>query len=570
MSRTPLAFAPDPTKWIDTSSSSSTKKRSSQRPLVGFRNNISTPPPSTLRKFKGKHSDETPLARQSHIAGYLTPPTTTSAAKPRQRLERLRREVEDELRNTTPTTTTASRGAAGGGARRIEDFWGSSDSEPGPSKLSPPLRTRHDPVHRSTQERPTVSPARKRIGATQPIRSSLLPPPRSPSPVPAAISSDPPAPLSGSPPPDRTPIPDHVLDLHKRLCHQDTARKQRVRSPWRRDRGDLSSPVRRPKVKERASPTRDIENRVKGIKEKDKGNGTGKKRGLLVSLSDEEQGTPVRNRSLSRDKQPLRSLKPNAGSQRSLKSQKEDRAFVTGFTSPRKRLRPAASRENTQPLPLHPTSRQTASQRKRIDPLPDSPEMPQQPASTTPLEDDNVAGTFSPLQNHLITPHQPASPTTPRKRLRRSPHHQITPPKSRSPQHMHELNETLFAFPPPRQPRFEPEREFVHEEKKKEWKPVDMDAETLMTWSLGFNCPPLPQMPSSDEPQRKAEGDDLPEDAIMEGATAWLEGALKPKEFLIVERPDPTPIQKHKRRRSSSCSDTESVRITSQVCSRKR
>ena len=126
---------------------------------------------------------------------------------------------------------------------------------------------------------------------------------------------------------------------------------------------------------------------------------------------------------------------------------------------------------------------------------------------------------------------------------------------------MNELNETLFAFPPPRQPRFEPEREVVSPvEKKKEWKPVNMDAETLMTWSIGFNGPAVPQIPSSDELLgREEEMANLPEDVMVEGEGGVLDGALKLNEVDVIERPDPTPIQKSKRTRSSSLSDTESV-----------
>jgi len=403
------------------------------------------------------------------------------------------------------------------------------------------------------------SPVRKRPAPSQPIRSSLLPLQQPISPSLADLSSDPPAPLSGSPPPDRTPIPDHVLNLHKRLCHQDTVRKQKTRSPWRESRGDMSSPIRRPKAKEKPSPTKDVENRIRGIKQKGKPMGTGIKRGL-VSLSDEDSEIPAKSRRPEEDFEPLKSLRPNAKSQ---KSQREDRGFVTGFASPRKKIRPAASKESITPsLPLPPARRPT-SQSSRISPLVESPQKQLALEARLSSEGAHPPFTSSPSHAHPTTPHQPGSFTTPRKRSRHSPHHHhITPPKSRSPQQMHELNETLFAFPPPRQPRFEVEKPAVRrEEKSKQWKPVDMDAETLMTWSLGSHGPPVPQASSSsDQPADRTPASPDPVEArLIEEEQGVFRKATKTNVAGTSERPEPTPIQRLKRRTSSSASETESV-----------
>lgn len=71
--------------------------------------------------------------------------------------------------------------------------------------------------------------------------------------------------------------------------------------------------------------------------------------------------------------------------------------------------------------------------------------------------------------------------TTPRKP--KSPHHQISPPKSRTPsKRIQDIQETLFAFPPPAPP---PQPIFEDVKLKYEWKPVEMEPETLLTWSLG-------------------------------------------------------------------------------------
>lgn len=100
----------------------------------------------------------------------------------------------------------------------------------------------------------------------------------------------------------------------------------------------------------------------------------------------------------------------------------------------------------------------------------------------------------------------PAASSTPR--ARRIAHHHVTPPKSRTPQRR-DMQETLFELPPaPRQPVFRP----VSPTPVRDWQPVEMQAETLMTWSMGGANPASVEQPAppSSPPIREGEYSDEP------------------------------------------------------------
>jgi hypothetical protein len=119
-----------------------------------------------------------------------------------------------------------------------------------------------------------------------------------------------------------------------------------------------------------------------------------------------------------------------------------------------------------------------------------------------PLLVDPTANLDDSRPNHAATPRiplvssatvagEPSSPAPPSdpplsstpKKSPTTGHHTITPPKTNG-MCGQAHHETLFAFPPPPQPNFKvdpaPPRRA-----KREFRPVDMQAETLLTWSLG-------------------------------------------------------------------------------------
>jgi hypothetical protein len=102
--------------------------------------------------------------------------------------------------------------------------------------------------------------------------------------------------------------------------------------------------------------------------------------------------------------------------------------------------------------------------------------------ATTPRIPPVSSATVAEEPSSPAPPSNPPLSSTPKK----SPatgHHTITPPKTTG-MRGQAYQETLFAFPPPPQPNFKldpapPLRT------KQEFRPVEMQAETLLTWSLG-------------------------------------------------------------------------------------
>ena len=420
-----LAFAPDPNKWIDTASIKS--KSAKQRPLVALKDNCATPLARRQRDQR-VYQDATPLTRQMSLSGYLTPPT--SSQQPTRRLANLRKEGQAE--NPNPRGSPA------------RDFASNSDRQlhAGPSKPREAVKrvAEISAASQSSPRRPrpkataTIAPP----PASQSIRSSHLPRSRPNTSSPAPIHSDSPADLP-TPTLARTPIPEHVLAIHRQLCGRDSQRMKGIKSPWRRDGESEGSPrpakVRRKNVDSPSVP-----------------------RKKAAERSDEEGEDP--SRAVMRD------LQPNA------RARVATNAAGPGTLTPvsnRRKRRPTKTTVEGEDIPMPPP-------RQPTPPSPCRQEEPMDIADPIPFN-----AMYPQISLELERSPSPVSLSPPERQ-----HHQITPPKSRTPQKIREHNETLFAFPLPRQPRFVPEKEEEgKEEKRREWQPVEMDAETLLTWSLG-------------------------------------------------------------------------------------
>jgi len=489
------------------------------------------------------------------------------------------------------------------------------DAEAGPSRSRSTPRSRRRIEQREGNPDDDagdglISPGGKRIRkmehiASQPIRSSLLPTLRSHSPkssdedvldvVPGNHHQLPhdttPERISQhvSDLPERTPVPSSVLAMHKRLCHQNSSSTKRIRSPWR-PHGD-SSPVHSKRVQVKTGPENreEVDDRARAIRNKD-----ARKHNLAV-LSDEDDSTSSRFASVAnvRRGDALQTLEPNVDRKQ---SQRAEKRFVTGFASPRNRLRPASSTSDipsdgdrpdrsrhgransvhnesrrclrTAPLrarspiaergedrssgsssdhaPISPLRRKARQSNDRaVSPIPAvaRPRTPDQPEVEQPP-------TTSPAQ--VITPNDPFGKTTPRKRRSPMNRHHITPKKSRSPKAMQSTNETLFAFSPPPQPHFSP----VEPKAEKAWQPVSMDAETLITWAPAGWAETLDR---NDPESPVANAESAPRDCIgVDSESYGKETRDAPGAGNV--RPHPTPLQGRKHTRTgSSTSETDSV-----------
>jgi hypothetical protein len=83
----------------------------------------------------------------------------------------------------------------------------------------------------------------------------------------------------------------------------------------------------------------------------------------------------------------------------------------------------------------------------------------------------------------------PNAVTTPHDHSASMSNHTVTPSKFRTPgssRKAHAYQETLFAFPPVSQPVLSPKKSGKERQRKENvFEPVDMEPETLLTWSLG-------------------------------------------------------------------------------------
>ncbi|ORX35695.1 hypothetical protein BD324DRAFT_631241 [Kockovaella imperatae] len=522
MTKTPSHFAPDPAKWINTSSSSKPKVPL-QRPLIGFKQHgIPTPTPSRLTdstlslgsgsKSRPRVSNSTPNGRsktrtavrgrdaqhdQSSLGKYMTPDKISSKPSAKQTaLDKIRREVEEEL-TASPTVQGADRAlklAPFPMTVKKDDFWGSDDdpkpNEPvaGPSRSTksrtpevidltfgsqetdahcPHKDDRHLRKVSPLNDKPLVShPPTQAVIA--PIPSSNLHSPeilqnqysrtnRFGSPAPAIMSSGQKTRsslLDRSPPNPITPIPPSILAIHQHLCGRDDLKAQKKAQV----KDDLPKSQR---------AKRDVDLRVQQQARTKVLNENAKPLVHLSSDGLEEKSSPAHvlsplrtNTMRSRHRRGSSVVEAKHNSSRALAKFRSARVHSSRGPGQRDLQQSIASKEseNNQDgfselvdfLGDHPQPD------RDCNPLPSSP-VPI--ASRTPLKQDTAR------------------------------HHQITPPKTRSSskrKRMEEHTETLFAFPPPPQPKFTKIKHGVEDpEGGKKWNAVDMDPETLLTWSLG-------------------------------------------------------------------------------------
>ena len=555
MTKTPLPFAPDPSKWIDTASNS--KSKPVQRPLIALKHGFATPSPSRLsssssstrpnnsakliiarsalsgkEKYgsssrssalgsKTRREEEGPS--QATLGMYMTPPRSTTTTD---------RQASKQRSNRPHPRTGIRLGSAHGELSPnenadddlvlpleviqkppVDGFWGSDDCpvlEPdsGPSR---PKFTTNIQIIDLSDSRSDASPIkdgnakaklRTRSASpspvmmiedgvepqTQAIPSSKLPhiPPDPVPPLPLAHThispTTKPVPKTSSPPSEPpnpiTPVPAHILAMHQQLCGRNDL--QHKGGPTWEPRSDLVNTITGAAVNTVDDhqvgypPTmamvakRDFDRRVT-IKSD--------RHGDLVRLTDEVD--PDEERATGRAV--LSPLRTNASARRR-------RRGTSVFDEPRRKSSPG---KQARAIGRFKTSVNGFEQPRNESGVTFGLYSKLQ-ARPTAMGERPAAPTRSPVP-HIQTyerasaadPKPAASPTTPRKR--KAAHHIVTPPKSRTPtKAMTEYHETLFAAPPPPRPDYNPARAGVVKlsEIDTQWNALEMDPETLLTWSL--------------------------------------------------------------------------------------
>ncbi|KAL7421939.1 hypothetical protein Q5752_003711 [Cryptotrichosporon argae] len=543
MSRPP--FVPDPTKWIS-ANKPSPGPSSLQRPLVDPRFHahvgIPTPPPSTRRTAKPKNaaieaasssaaksgasaSKPTRGPKTSsgtrQIDGFFTPVSGKKDAVSRVReqakaheargspLARRSRDDNDDARDFFAGLRARPRVPESSSARR---------------SVTPDVRRSATPDIQILDADPQVSPTKPLISSTYIQPSNVMTSRLSHSPAPASSALPPVSPVAGpsrtprAPPPPTTPVsarglspvPASVMERHKRLCGQDEARRKAAKSPWRTDHTpELSAEeraARRKQVREvdkarrrdRADEKEDVDRRVmeriistKRAKSLVNLSSSSGGRSSSPSLGD-GQGygsalAPLQANTLRRHAtaHPVFQQRADPATKGRLPKKASPRK-----ASPKKALSPKMVRISPRkrtPRKLLAVIDEPPLRLVRAELPPSSPPLgpsPPEPQLQTPRARSPVrAAPTAAARQRIATPSQPPQgPVTPRKR--KSPHHVVTPPKRRSPQYGHA--ETLLVFAPPAQPVFQPSSDAQEKLKTPfEWRPVEMEPETLVTWSLG-------------------------------------------------------------------------------------
>lgn len=441
---------PHPDKWLSAPKS----KSSTQRPLVGsqFRAHTGIATPATTRKGatspapttlgsssrKRRAPEVTPTAPPAgtrSIQSYLTPPTTSSQPAKKKRASSRLKDVEHSHASPTRRSPRLNRDST-----ETVSAWRASLP---PSVASPIKRPRQD-----------ASPSRS----------------------PSVQAIEPPAtPDAGAPPtsaPALTPIPASAVARRQRLDGPDCERRRATTSPWRQGQGteddDEAVCGERTVVRKEAEEQR---------------NGERKRKRLRL---DDRKAVDANAQSRASETRPKRAL----GGFKSLAHLSSDRSSSPRSSSPSERAPLAPKSANA--LRRH-SSAVVEPVCPRDSKWPERQPMTRLPAipSAYPSRSQIIPSAFPSRQR--MTQYQPSQESQPSSsakppvisstpRARRIAHHQVTPPKSRTPQRR-DQQETLFEFPPapPRQPVFKP----VSPKPISDWRPVEMEAETLMTWSMG-------------------------------------------------------------------------------------
>lgn len=427
---------PDENGWIDTSRNAS-RKKPAQRPLVSHGSVGTRAPPYTTGKIKA------------------TPSSSTTAAKRRPRL--------------SLGTPTAPRG---GGIEKYFALSGSGTAQAGALRQRD-LNARSTEADRTPDLRERVDVAAWKAARTvdQPllISSSLRP---ATSRNLAPTQATPPTPSMPLSPRDLTQVPPHIFERHKRLCGQDNATRERARSPWRL--GEDDSPD-----EEEARAARD---QVRKAKEVEQAAQRERKR-LRLDVREAVELDAAERIRRNKDRRGL-------GEFKSLAHLSSDCSMPSGSSSPSHRSSPSAKHERA--LRRHSSAVQ-APVCPRDDEWPRRQPKPRAVSSAGRHKSSHAPADDTPKAKQVLQRRPGVSPgTTPTHSKPRSrKHQQVTPPKLRPPSTPQsrrvEHPETLFVWPPPKQPDFQ--AVVAEQSAVAEWQPVTMEPETLMTWSLGPSDP---------------------------------------------------------------------------------
>ena len=461
MSYRALPYQPDPSGWIETSH----PKKSVQRPLFALTGSLATPPATVRRNATAGPGPSTGRQRlireteQSTLRGFLTPPDSTSMMTKKRKLgaSGLREEADME-----PTGSPVSRASLDTSQRTK----GRGSYSVGPSSAAS-IAAPAVPIADSYLSRDDGSPA-LRAGARSTEQRITH----------RAFST-----------PDQAPehhlprVPDYVLDIHRQLCGQPLL--ERLDRIPAKELGGAQTPPASKKRKKRVEPKEQITRRAQ-----DQACGMGKKSAPLVQSSDEASPRPARVL-------PLSPIPPNASRRRSQATPSIKKPKPTPFpmtlpptSSPEART-PASTDHYDNSSHLTPIRGSAHSRRGRsATPLPGTIGLchPSEPKAEQASLSHHKAITPSPTKGRNPGHGSSSSSTHSLITPPRNPHHHhtTTPPKSTTPTRprlYEEHHETLFAFPPPRQPHFLSEELLV--DMRKSFDPVEMEPETLMTWSIG-------------------------------------------------------------------------------------
>ncbi|BEI86789.1 hypothetical protein CcaverHIS002_0701350 [Cutaneotrichosporon cavernicola] len=466
---------PHPDKWL---SAPKAPKSATQRPLVSssFRVHVGiATPPTTTRKSannsatfasgstsrKRPVSEVTPTAplADRNIQSYLTPPTSNT--QPVKRLH-----TSSKLKNASHLHQSPTRRSPRLQRNR------ECDREDGIRERSVMLE-----AWRASVPPPALSPVKR-------LREVA-----SPSPAPSFEIIEPPASLGPA------HVPSSAIDIDKRLSGKDS-RPQTV-LPSRVETGRDSEAARAGRESARYETEAQRVTQRDAIRERKR-----------VRLGPEE-GVDENTRGRVVDTKHRRAL----GDFKSVAHHSSERSSSPRSSSPSERT-PLASK-NANALRRYSSAVVESvcardSKWPKRQPAPRTPIIP----SAFPTRSQVIPSAFparlrkAPVESSqpsFSTKPTPASTTPPKSRIA---HHHVTPPKSRTPQRRDQL-ETLFDFPPapPRQPVFKP----VSPKPISDWRPVEMQAETLMTWSMGGGAMTLGPGPQSSSPILDGgQPDDLP------------------------------------------------------------
>lgn len=378
---------------------------------------------------------------------------------------------------------------------------------------------------------------------------------------------EPPHPSSDRP---ITPVPDYILDIHRRLCGQDPARTRRVKSPWRNSDPRFTPPgrVNSPSVSTRKRKLDPITLHQQEITARACDKALERRRhvehdkALVVDLSsDSVEHEPEEEKVITPKKRKRGSetaLSPIAAN--TLRRSMAVTASYAGEDMSTGRSRTSRA------LPVH------RSAQPAISPLPRaSMAQASRGKSTSALRSPQATGTInnlvsattrrSQLSNgkqdhhtsfyldeevaHVDEEGYSALLATPSKE--HVLHHKVSPPKTDTP--TKGTSTTDFIFPGQPSPPPPPiSHTSPNKSKMREFKPVAMDAETLMTWSLG---PPRESRDANKQKAVSEEGD----------RSAPSSEGNNPEQGVVLDEDQPRLMTPTKRRGSDLNLDDQSVSL---------